>query len=812
MRRAHFLVVASVVAIFPCSAALPDDAKKPDEAKKADAGQPLKPEAVLEGHDADVYCIRFSPDGSKLATASFDKTVKLWDAHMGKEIASLNGHQGKVLTLAFSADGRSLLSGSEDKTLKLWDVPGEGAAELAGHSGAVNALALSPDGNFAATASADGTVRLWNCASHKEALKLEGSGGPVRCLAFSSDGKKIASGGEDKTVRLWDVSSVTAPAPAAASSRDVALLAQGATWTYHKGSSEPPADWKAVAFDDSKWAKGPSGFGYSSTPEELATVGTKLDDMMNNYLSVYVRGKFKVEDPKKLEKLSLHVLVDDGMVAYLNGEEIGRDNIEGSPPAHDKVASSSHEALAVDIDLTPQIAKLAAGDNVIAVQGHNHELESSDLVLTPTLTAVFKAEEKKEAPAPKFDLAKLEGPGGTVLSVAWSGDSSQVAAGCEDKSIRVWKVGSAESKAIDQGAPVHGVAFLDEKRVVAAGDGPIKIWTIESGAVEKTLEGHQGAVGCLAVRPDRKQLLSGGADGTVRLWSVDEAKELKSFSGHEGAVEAVAFGREAGTVASGGADGSIRAWNVEGGKESRRFAQGSAVRTVACGPSERYYSAGSGNNAFEWRTVSVEAVRTFTGHGGSVHATAFSPDGATVASASGDKTVKLWNRGDGKEIRSINAHDSSVYCIAFNKDGSLLASGGFDRSVKLWKPADGTLVKKLDGHGEGVFCLKFSADGQFLYSGSSDRTIRKWKVEDGSAAGVLEGHPGWVCGVAVFPGDAKLASVDYGGNIIVWNLADGKIASQRKLGAVVYDLALSPDGKRIATANLNGKAFIVPAE
>jgi WD40 repeat protein len=775
----------------------------------------MQPLRALEGHVADLYHVEFSPDATKIATGSFDKTIRLWETSSGKLIAVLSGHQGKVLSVTFSQDGRSLLSASDDKTIKLWDVPGEGSSVLAGHAGPVEAISLSPDGNWLSSGADDGTVRLWNRASGKEVLKLEGHGSPVRCLAFSADGKRLASGGDDKTARLWDISHLVAPPPPPPAAGLKEIVKQGAPWRYFKGKAEPPAEWKAPKFDDSKWEAGPSGFGYSSTPEELAPVGTKLEDMMNSYTSLYIRDAFQLEDPKELEKLTLRVIIDDAFVAYLDGQEVGRHNIEGSPPPFDSTTASSIESTPIDLDLTPHLAKLEAGNHVLAIQGHNRGADSSDFVLAPVLSGVFKAKAPPpKAEAPKVDLAKLEGASGPVLAVAWSPDGSLVAGGGADKSLYVWKTSAAAppEKKLDQGGIVRGLAFLDGNVVAAAGEGgAIKLWSLSDGKVTKTLEGHQGNVLALALRLDRAQLLSGGEDKTVRLWDVPDSKEVRSLIGHEGPVMAVAFSPDGKTLISGSGDKTVRAWNAADGKEMRKFLEPGEIRGVAGGVDERYFASASTNDVLEWRNVSTEALKTFSGHGGRVQAAIFSPDGATVASAGEDKTVRFWNRADAKELRSINAHESTVYTLAYSPDGQFLASGGLDKTVKIWKTADGTEVKKLQGHGEGVFCLRYSLDGQFVYSGSSDRTIRKWSVADGKEVALLDGHEGWVCGIALFPGETRLASVDFGGDLIVWSLADAKIVSRRRVPRVTYDFALSRDGKLAATTK-EQKALVFEME
>jgi len=319
----------------------------------------------------------------------------------------------------------------------------------------------------------------------------------------------------------------------------------------------------------------------------------------------------------------------------------------------------------------------------------------------------------------------------------------------------------------------------------------------------QTADGKTPSPGALA--EDRKLLASAAEDKTVRLWDPG-GKETLSIP-HEGVALAVAFSPDGKEVVSGSVDKALRIFSATDGKALGSFSHAAEVRAVAVSPDARYYSAGPGNEILDWRPPTLSAVRTLSGHGDIVHSVAFSPDGQTAASGSADKTVRLWSLADGKEVRSINAHGASVYCVAFSPDGKMVASGGFDKLVKVWNAADGAEIKKLEGHEEGVFCLTF-IDADTILSGSSDRSIRKWSIKEGKTVQTLSGHPGWISDLRLVPGKPRAISVDYGGNLMVWDLEKGQSLFSQKLPAIVHGLDLSRDTRWVATANSDSSSFL----
>lgn len=163
---------------------------------------------VLEGHTQFVQSIAFHPHQSELLlSAGRDRQIKFWNWTTQQQIFSLLAHSQSINSVAFSPDGQQFISGSADKTVKLWSITGEQIATFVEHRLTVNAVAFAPLAPLIASASSDATARIWQIEPAKRVRLLTGHLQAVRAIAFSPDGQILASGGEDKTIRLWDVAS-----------------------------------------------------------------------------------------------------------------------------------------------------------------------------------------------------------------------------------------------------------------------------------------------------------------------------------------------------------------------------------------------------------------------------------------------------------------------------------------------------------------------------------------------------------------------------------------------------------------------------
>jgi WD40 repeat protein len=158
----------------------------------------------LDGHSIGVTGVAFSSDGTRLSTASYDRTARVWSAAAQPEFLSLEGHDQPVWTIAFSRDGTRLASGSLDQTARVWDTETGCLLTTVNVAFPVVSLTFSPDARRLVTVAADHTAKVWNVTNGQPILGLSGHSGTVMAVAWSPDGRRILTGSKDNTARLWD--------------------------------------------------------------------------------------------------------------------------------------------------------------------------------------------------------------------------------------------------------------------------------------------------------------------------------------------------------------------------------------------------------------------------------------------------------------------------------------------------------------------------------------------------------------------------------------------------------------------------------
>eukprot|EP00958_Prasinococcus_capsulatus_P017190 scaffold1931_cov390-Prasinococcus_capsulatus_cf.AAC.4 len=158
-----------------------------------------------KGHNFPVWDVKSSPVGhSFFATASHDRTARIWTLERPAPVRIMAGHLSDVDCVAWHPNCNYIATGSSDKTVRFWDVQtGECVRLFTGHRGTIYSLAMAPDGRGMASAGDDGSVMLWDLGTGKRVSTLTGHVSSVWCLAYSSDGQVLASGGGDNSLRLW---------------------------------------------------------------------------------------------------------------------------------------------------------------------------------------------------------------------------------------------------------------------------------------------------------------------------------------------------------------------------------------------------------------------------------------------------------------------------------------------------------------------------------------------------------------------------------------------------------------------------------
>ncbi|NEP13436.1 MAG: hypothetical protein F6K14_25165 [Symploca sp. SIO2C1] len=596
-------------------------------------------------------------------------------------------------------------------------------------------VAFSPKGDMLASASDDNTIKLWN-QEGKLLQTIEGHEGWVYGVAISPDGKTIASVGEDQTVKLWNL--------------------DGSLRKTLKGHTDEV--WGVAISTDGKIIASASA---DKTIKLWNIDGTPRTTLKGHSEKVW--GVAISPDGKTIASASADNTVK---LWNING------TLKNTLQAH------QGEVIAVAISSNGQMIASASQDKTVKLWNSNgtllktlegHTAPVYGVAISPDGKTIVSASADKTIKlwSNKGTLFNtLEGHRDRVWEVAISPDGKTIASGSWDKTIKLWKTESSFLTTLSGHTDVViGVDLSPDAKTIASAsdDKTVRLWN-QKGTLLKTIKGHKAEVYGVSFSPDGKTIASSSKNKTIKLWNF-EGEELKTFRGHTDEVWGVSFSPDGKTIVSGSGDKTVRLWNIGGslGGVSEKKVGETSKKTRRHGDTE--------TRRIEIPTqISLTPLRvTLKKHREKVWAVSISPDSQMIASASEDKTVKLWSK-EGTLLKTLEGHRDAVNDVAIDSANNLIVSASSDGTAKLWS-SEGNLLHTLQDHQQAVKGVSISPDGEMIATASADKTVKIWG-RDGKLLKTLSGHNGGVWGVSFSHDGQILASASEDKTVILWKLED----------------------------------------
>lgn len=615
--------------------------------------------------------------------------------------------------------------------------------------GEAAALRSAPDGGLLAAVGSDGALRLLALPNLRLVLSLPPHLGPSHSFAFDPHGRYgyLCSG--DGLITTLDLSAL----PAARETKTRGGL--GAC------QISPDGQILAVSFVNGQvalWSVGPDG----ALGEE------RVLDAVNDYRGLQF-------SPDSHWLLAYHTDRAKGPAApiFVPVIDVASARLAAKLPYSDRVNVG---------DFSPNGA-------IVAIAGTASEIR------------VFSTDGGTE-------LTTLYGHAGWTNELRFLNNETLVSAN-SDRTVRQWRLDGRPLATLMHDAPVGRVQVTaDGHTVTTTTDGVIHIWApeVESPVVE--FFGHvSGPVGFASI--DAHRFASADTDGTIHLWDTEAVRSIKFIDVRDSLT--ASFVSKKGDWILAGPDGThFSRWRVsDGSLLDRMDSPGCAAdwNLAMDGEDPPLVAAGDENTLCLFRWGSSAPSERLEGHTGTIRRLAFSPDGKLVATSSIDRSVIVWDVQAHSMLARFD-HDVVVEPVMFSPDGTKLVSGTENGTVFLWSVTERRLLRKWKASGERLLDVAFFDGDRGVSSSGKDQTIVLSDAETGTILQRLSGSTNTVSGARVSTDGKLIASIDWDGNVGIWDREQGKLIDQIRVGGTSYSIAWLPGGG-VATVLGNHHTLVV---